>query len=390
MIRDLLEKKEKKVEYVELIFDLVFVYLLGRNNSLLHHVADGKLDWEIFLIYLIATLAVIQIWNYTTYFVNLYGRHSIRDHVFLFVTMFLLYYMAEGTREHWQELHTQYHAAWALVLLSLGFQHFLELLSRGKDDEHAPLLRGVTLVLCIQALLAAGAIWERRLLGSTWLSLAAVVFGLAAMAFVGNKWGNGSVDFPHLSERAMLYVVFTFGEMIIAVAGYFEGTFSFRSLYFSAMAFLIVVGLFLSYGVVYDHLTNRELQTGGLAYMFLHLFLILALSGLTNALELMQDEAVPLVPKLIFLLASFLTYYGFLLGTLRYAKPALRPGRGFALLAAGICAVFVGLMVLLRENMAANIAVSAAFTFAQAFLLYGFWRIREKGPAEPNGFVELE
>ena len=32
MISELLEPKEKKVEYVELIYDLIFVYIIGRNN----------------------------------------------------------------------------------------------------------------------------------------------------------------------------------------------------------------------------------------------------------------------------------------------------------------------------------------------------------------------
>ena len=27
-------KKEKKVEYLELIYDLIFVFIIGRNNSL--------------------------------------------------------------------------------------------------------------------------------------------------------------------------------------------------------------------------------------------------------------------------------------------------------------------------------------------------------------------
>ena len=32
-----IDSKEKKVEYIELIYDLIFVYIIGRNNSLLHH-----------------------------------------------------------------------------------------------------------------------------------------------------------------------------------------------------------------------------------------------------------------------------------------------------------------------------------------------------------------
>ena len=32
---------EKKVEYIELIYDLIFVYVIGRNNLLLHDFAGG-------------------------------------------------------------------------------------------------------------------------------------------------------------------------------------------------------------------------------------------------------------------------------------------------------------------------------------------------------------
>ena len=34
-------KEEKKVEYLELIYDLIFVYVIGRNSSLLRNVVDG-------------------------------------------------------------------------------------------------------------------------------------------------------------------------------------------------------------------------------------------------------------------------------------------------------------------------------------------------------------
>ena len=42
-------KEEKKVEYLELIYDLIFVYIIGRNNSLLHHMTDGFIQPKMFL-----------------------------------------------------------------------------------------------------------------------------------------------------------------------------------------------------------------------------------------------------------------------------------------------------------------------------------------------------
>ena len=62
---------EKKVEYLELIYDLIFVYIIGRNNSLLHHTADGRIQPEMFVTYFVCTLAVIQIWNFSSYYINI-------------------------------------------------------------------------------------------------------------------------------------------------------------------------------------------------------------------------------------------------------------------------------------------------------------------------------
>ena len=31
------KNEEKKVEYIELVYDLIFVYIIGRNNLILHN-----------------------------------------------------------------------------------------------------------------------------------------------------------------------------------------------------------------------------------------------------------------------------------------------------------------------------------------------------------------
>ena len=40
--------EEKKVEYLELVYDLIFVYLIGRNNSLIQHVDHGFVRPDLF------------------------------------------------------------------------------------------------------------------------------------------------------------------------------------------------------------------------------------------------------------------------------------------------------------------------------------------------------
>ena len=115
--------KEKKVEYIELIYDLIFVYVIGRNNKLLQHFENGFVKPESFAIYIVFTLAVIQIWSFSMYYINIYGKKNIREHIFFFINMFLLYFVGEGARADWYAFHTQIHVAWALILANIGVDH---------------------------------------------------------------------------------------------------------------------------------------------------------------------------------------------------------------------------------------------------------------------------
>ena len=327
--------------------------------------------WPAFAAYIMTTLAVIQIWNYTTYYINIYGRHSIRDHVFLFVNMFLLYFIGEGTQTEWQGFHTQYHIAWALILFNIALQYLIEWRHYAKSPPRSAQIRRMAGILLAEAALVAADIWVYQATGAAWFSFVAILLGMAAVVIFGQKNSADYVDFPHLTERAMLYVVFTFGEMIIGIASYFEGDFSWRSTYFALMAFLIVVGLFLSYGMLYDHIIDRERKSNGLLYMFLHIFIIFFMNNITNGLQFMQIDMIDLVPKMAFMIGSLVMYFAFLLGLgYRYTKAkGLNDKRLFAAFgAAG--AVFVALMVLLRENMVLNIAVSAVFVFAMFAMLW--------------------
>lgn len=368
MLETILHPKEKKVEYVELIYDLIFVYVIGRNNHLLHTFEDGFVALPA---YVMTTLAIIQIWNFTTYYVNIYGRHSIRDHVFLFVNMFLLYFVAEGTRADWQGYHTQYHIAWALILVNIAVQYLIEFRNHRKDTSACSHMAKMAAILFAEAIIILSDIPIYKTTGTTWTSLAAIIFGMVMVFLVGQRKIGSAVDFSHLSERAMLYVVFTFGEMIIAIASYFEGEFSVQSVYFALMAFLIVVGLFLSCGMFYDHIIDREKRTNGLAYMLIHIFIIFALNNITNGLEFMREEEISLLPKMLFLIGSFILYFGclFALG-FRHAGVRCKKYNLLCIETLSIGAVFVLLMLLLREKMQINIFITVAFTFALFFLIY--------------------
>ena len=368
------EKEEKKVEYLELIYDLIFVYIIGRNNSLLQAVEGGFVPAGRFGAYILCTLAVIQIWNFSTFYMNMFGRNSVRDHIFLFINMYLLYYIGEGTRLRWEGFRVQYHAAWALILLNIGIQYLIELRNHRGDKDAGRTIRHMALVLFTEAVLVLLAI-PSPVLPFYMFAALAIFAGIAMTWFLAEEGKEVLVDFGHLTERAMLYVVFTFGEMIIAIASYFEGELTINSIYFSLMAFLIVAALFLSYEMLYNHIIDRECRTTGMAYMMIHIFLIFAMNNITAALEFMRDPEILLFPRIVFLILAFLLFYICLFGLMKHAKRRMGLSLRFAALPVAMTILFVILMLVFRENMKVNIAISVVFVYAMFLRIYVFRRM---------------
>ena len=366
-------KEEKKVEYIELIYDLIFVYMVGRNNTLIHDIQNGFVNPRSFIAYVLCTLAIIQIWNFTTFYINMFGRNGVRDHVFLFINMYLLYFVGQSTRTDWQDYQTMYHVAWGLILVNVAAQYLIELRNHRNDPQVSGLIKRMSLALLVESVfvfLAAIPNPDTVL----WLSAAAIISGVALTFYSRRNTTAGSnpVDFMHLSERAMLFVVFTFGEMIIALAVYFIGDGSFRAntIYFSLCAFLIVVGLFLSYEVVYDKMIDREGNHTGLLYMFLHILIIFFMNNITASLEFMREEEINNLPKVIFLIVSIVGYFIFLFFLTRYSKNCNKPRKSAVIAAVILTVSFVVLMLIFREMMYVNIMASVIYVFSMLLLMW--------------------
>ena len=362
------QQKEKKVEYLELIYDLIFVYIIGRNNSLLHHVENGFVTAGVFLAYVLCTLAVIQIWNFTTFYINLFGRNGVRDHVFLFLNMYLLYYLADGIHIGWQSTFYRFNIAWALILVNIGVQHLLELRNHKDTPIQTRQLKRKAAIILGEAALVGVHMLVYALTGVS-VAYVPILFGIVATILSGNLNRAAPVDFAHLSERAMLYVVFTFGEMIISIASYFTGDLSVRGVFFSTMAFLIVVGLFLSYGTLYNKIIDRETVTNGTGYMMIHVFLIFALNNISVALEFMREENVDLLQKTVLLVGSFVLYFTFMFSTARYAKRRCAFTVKFVLILFAIAVSFVVLMLVFRSRMVVNITITVVYVYGIFLLL---------------------
>ena len=367
---ELFDKSEKKVEYIELIYDLIFVYMVGKNNSLIHNIKNGFIEPKSFIAYVICTLAIIQIWNYSTFYINMFGKNSIRNYIFLFINMYLLYFMGQSTNADFHGYQMQYHIAWGLILVNILVQYITEL-----KEHNAEIIKRMIFAISVEGAIIFSAAFTDAVTSGV-LTAVAILCGIVLTAIGRRKSAESCTDFTHLSERAMLYVVFTFGEMIIALSSYFTNGFNLNTLYFSLAAFLIVAGLFLSYGIIYDHLIDREGSYDGMLYMMIHIFIVFFLNNITASLEFMREEEVYILPKIMFIVISIVAYFVFLFSLKGYVKKCDRPGKKFSLKIIAMTAAFALLMYLLRENMYINIMITVIYVFTMFLIIFSTKRKR--------------
>ena len=83
----------------------------------------------------------------------------------------------------------------------------------------------------------------------------------------------------------------------------------------------------------------------------------------------MREQGVALMPKIIMLVSSIVSYFLLLLLLARYDKVNSKPTVKFFVLLGALSVAFVVLMLLLREYMYINIFISVAYVFG-VFLLY--------------------
>ena len=353
---------EKKVEYIELIYDLIFVYLIGRNNSLMDQIENGFVTGDTLFTYLSTSLIILQIWYHSVLFINRFGKNGIAEKLMMLVNMFLLYFIGTNTVNDWGANYLAYMSAWVLIFLNLAGQYAWKLREQSDPASRKVIIQFILLLL-VQAAVALGSVPIYRVTG--------YAFGAWAMiiGFVGMFLIHAPVHFEHLTERMMLYVVFTFGEMVISVAGYFSEGFSFPTLYFSLMSFLVVAGLFFSYGIVYDKLLDRSRENRSTAYMLLHIVLILSLTNITNGLEFMREPEVDALQKAIWVVASLLLYFACLALTVRWSNRAAVNIRQVWLLLLSEFVVYAVVTFLTLRSSRVTVLLTVIFIYAQLLTL---------------------
>ena len=119
------QPQTKRVSLIELFYDLVFVYMISRATSLIHHLHHGVISPNTFIIFALVIIVFINSWMIQMVFTNRYGESSWTNVTFTFVDMAIVLYMSNVFLATFnQDLRTFFFAA-GLLSLTLCLQYLI-------------------------------------------------------------------------------------------------------------------------------------------------------------------------------------------------------------------------------------------------------------------------
>lgn len=269
---------DRRVTFLELFFDLVFVVIIAQlAHRLAEHPTRSGVGWFIFLFF-----AVWTSWINGTFYYDLHATNDVSVRVFTFAQMLAVAVMAVFAADIPGDGSAGFALAYAvntLILAVLWFRTGLH------DPTHRPASNPYTVAYLVAALVFAlsAAVDEPQRywlwgtgLATQYVGLVVTVNRMSAATPTGQPAVTAT---PSLIERLGLFVIIVLGEVVVgAVAGMAaarsEGT---GAIAIGLLGVLVAIGAWWLYFDLVSHRTPAPMRTQ--IWLYLHLPVVMAITA---------------------------------------------------------------------------------------------------------------
>lgn len=297
----------RRVSFLELFFDLVFVVVIAQlAHRLAEHPSWAGIGWFVFLFY-----AVWSSWINGTYYHDLHTTDDLSIRVFTFAQMLAVGLMAVHAGDVPGGGTTGFaigYAANTLLLVVLWFRTGLH------DPDHRAASLPYSLAYLVSAILfSVSVVLEPPLV--YWLWATALLSEGIGYAWAMNRWTPPEIQggeaviaaTPSLIERMGLFVIIVLGEVVVgSVNGMADLTpMDLDETVIGLSGMLVAIGLWWLYFDLVSH--RRPVSRRTQVWLFLHFPLVVAIAaGGAGVLNTIEHVTSPLPDQVRWLLVGSL------------------------------------------------------------------------------------
>jgi len=282
LLRERTSHDAGKVNFVELFFDLVFVFAITQlSHSLLHHFTAAGLAETMMLL-----LAVWWVWMYTTWVTNWLCPQATLVRVLLFVLMFAGVLMSISIPHAFEETGLLF--ACSFVFMQVGRSLFMCWVLRSRNERnYRNFLRITTWLTLSGAFWIGGAFVDHNARYLVWGVAILIEYSGPALGFWTPRLGRSTtadwdVSGGHIAERCGLFIIIALGEsLLVSGAAVADLPWTFLNAVSLLNAFGSTIAMWWIYFNISADYATRQIEHSDdpgrmarLAYTYLHLPLV--------------------------------------------------------------------------------------------------------------------
>lgn len=355
---------EKKVTWLELFYDLLFVAAVSKAGHVLLHAEHGVISFEYLMKFVLIFIPVWWAWVGQTLFINRYGQDIFIHRVFLILQLLSVLVMTASLSVDFDQYYLPFFAGYIGSRALTAIQYLL--IHNSKSEHQQKAARYLGLCFIIGILISTGSLFF-----DSWLRYAILYVGIAVdiiLPLIGRK---NLVKVPihthHLLERFALFTLILLGESVVSIIAVLQmDHWDVQSVLFAAFTSIFVIAMWWQYFDNVEKKVSKEIQTAGQAIIYGHLFIYISMSMIAASIQLLYLNELHYGFMLAFVFGSVLLYFlstSLVFHRYRHAHLRLRPRHLVLML--GIMAAFIVVDLVYRVPNYAIVGENMVF-----FLVY--------------------
>jgi low temperature requirement protein LtrA len=297
----------KKVTWLELFYDLLFVAAVSKASHVLLHVEEGSIPGEILTKFVLIFIPIWWAWVGQTLFINRFGQDILSHRIFLIVQLFFVLIMTASLSVNFD----QYYVPFLVGYMGLRGMTAIQYLSVHKKEAGN---KQITARYLGTRFWIGLVISSFSLFFDSWIRYAVLYAGIAVdilLPLLGRRiLIKTPINTHHLLERFSLFALILLGELVISIFTVLQSSYwTWQSILFATITFVLIIAMWWQYFDNLEKKVDKTIQTAGQTIIYGHLFIYLSMCMLAASIQLLFLKQLNYLFMLSFIFGSVLLYF---------------------------------------------------------------------------------
>jgi low temperature requirement protein LtrA len=300
-------RAEKKVTWLELFYDLLFVAAVSKASHVLLHVETGTIPLEYLFKFILIFVPIWWAWVGQSVFVNRFGQDVFSHRIFLILQLFFVLIMTASLSVNFD----QYYVSFLVGYVGLRAMTAIQYLTVHKNEEAD---RKSTAWYLGSRFWIGLVISSLSLFFDSWVRYVVLYAGIIVdilLPLVGRKYlVKSPINTHHLLERFSLFTLILLGESVVSILAVLQSShWTWQSILFALLTFLLIIAMWWQYFDNVEKKVDKSIETAGQTIIYGHLFIYISLSMIAASIQLLFLEQLNYIFMVCFIFGSVLLYF---------------------------------------------------------------------------------